>query len=172
MREGTSKKQRDQGSFMGSDISVFLVKENAIFKLRYVLSCNVMSLKVLGIVWVCTCWVALFMRWTPCVKPSRTRGLNQKMEIDLFSLYVSIYFTVSDHVMVPQRTFLSNFVLYTVIHVYPCVYDVCTIYETTKANSLENAMLTEVGNKTSKLKRCIIIKRSLWKLVPVAYTRW
>ena len=83
------------------------------------------------------------------------------MEIDLFSLYVSVCFTISDNVMVPQRTFLSNFVLYTVIHVYPCVYDVCTIYETTKANSLENAMLTEVGNKTSKLKWCIIIKRSL-----------
>ena len=40
VREGTSKKQRDQGSFMGSDISVFLVKENVIFKLRYVLSCT------------------------------------------------------------------------------------------------------------------------------------
>ena len=43
------------------------------------------------------------------------------MEIDLFSLYVSICFTISDHVMVPQRTFLSNFVLYTCIHVYTAI---------------------------------------------------
>ena len=153
---------------MGSDTSIF--EEKRMQFLSYVMCCHVMSLEVFGILWVC--WVAQFMRWTPRFKPSLSRGLNQKMEIDLFSLYVSICFTISDHVMVPQRTFLSNFVLYTVIHVYPCVYDVCTIYETTKANSLENAMLTEVGNKTSKLKRCIIIKRSLWKLVPVAYTRW
>ena len=112
------QKAEGPGVFHGFRHNYFLGKENAIFKLRYVLSCNVMSLKVLGIVWVCTCWVALFMRWTPCVKPSRTRGLNQKIEIDLFSLYVSIYFTVSDHVMVPQRTFPSNFVLYTYINVH------------------------------------------------------
>ena len=35
------------------------------------------------------------------------------MEIDLFSLYMLICFPISDNVMVPQRTFLPDFVLHT-----------------------------------------------------------
>ena len=44
------QKAEGPGVFHGFRHNYFLGKENAIFKLRYVLSCNVMSLKVLGIV--------------------------------------------------------------------------------------------------------------------------
>ena len=79
------------------------------------------------------------------------------MEIDLFSLYVLICFRISDNVMVRQRTFLPDFVLHTcpthVQHVH--------MYAQFTRNYLENITLTELGNKTNKLKRCIIMKRTL-----------
>ena len=155
MREGTSKKQRDQGSFMGSDISVFLVKENVIFKLRYVLSCtcNVYESPWYTLSLLSSVFHAMdTMCQTVAYKRLKPKNGNRPFQLVCLKLFYRFR---------PRDGTAKNFSFkFCPIHLHPCAH-VCTIYETTKANSLENITLTEVGNKTSKLKRCIyIIKRS------------
>ena len=59
--------------------------------------------------------------------------------IALFSLYV--LFSLSDHVMGPQRTFSFKCRL---MHMHPRAY-VCIIHEKTTGNCLENITWSELG---------------------------
>ena len=166
MREGTRKKPEGPGVFHGFRHIYFLVKENAIFKLRYVLSC---TCNVSESPWYTLSLLSSVVHAmdTMCqtVAYKRLKPKNGNRPFQLVCLNLFYHFR-------PRDGTAKNFSFkFCPIHVHACAH-VCTIYETTKANSLENITLTEVGNKTSKLKRCIIIKHSPWKVVPVAYTRW